>query len=69
MLLGFVILYYLAVTIVDYIPLIKKKEKKEIVIYSILFISSFILMILLVQNVKLPSPTNFIKFLLKPLIK
>lgn len=60
---------YILIIGFDYIPLIKKKDKKEMFVYSIFLILSFVLIFLIILDVHLPSPTNFIKYLLKPIKK
>ncbi len=69
MVLAVVIFLYLVVAFFDYIPLIKKKEKKEFVVYTTFLIISFILLFLIAIDIVLPSPTNLIKYLLDPIIK
>lgn len=69
MVLAVVIFLYLVVAFFDYIPLIKKKEKKEFVVYTTFLIISFILLFLITIDIVLPSPTNLIKYLLDPIIK
>ncbi len=61
----FVIIGYIIIGVIEIVPLIKKQQKKELVVYSILFSSSFILSLLLSLGVKIPSPAKPIENLVK----
>ncbi len=63
-----IILGYVVIGIIEIIPLIKKGEKKELVVYSIIFISSFIISILLGLGFELPSPATPIENVIKSII-
>lgn len=62
-----IILGYLIVGFVEIIPLIKKGRKKELILYSAIFLSAFVISLLLSLGVDLPSPAtpieNAIKFI------
>lgn len=53
-----VILGYLIVGLVEIIPLIKKERKKELVLYSAIFLLAFVISLLLSLGVDLPSPAT-----------
>ncbi|MFZ5966901.1 MAG: hypothetical protein ACOYVK_06975 [Bacillota bacterium] len=55
-----VILAYIVIGAIEIIPLIKKKQKKELVVYSVLFGGAFILSLLLSLGVEIPSPAKYI---------
>ena len=63
-----IILAYLIIGIVEIIPLIKNRQKKELILYSIIFISAFTLSILLSLGVKIPSPAKPIEKVVKLII-
>ena len=63
-----IILGYIVIGIIEIIPLIKKGEKKELAVYSIIFISSFIISILLILGFELPSPATPIENVIKLII-
>ena len=69
MVLSIVIIAYIFIIGFDYLPIIKKKDKKETVIYTTLLTLGFIMLVLVVIEIRLPSPTDLIKYLLKPIIK
>lgn len=69
MIVVIIIIIYVLVVAFDYVPIIKQKNKGEIILYTSLLILSFILILLIAIEVKLPNPTNLIKYLLKPIIK
>jgi len=60
-----IIITYLIIGIIEIIPLIKKKMKKELIIYSVTFITAFVLSILLSLGVKIPSPAKPIENVIK----
>jgi hypothetical protein len=56
-----VILVYTIIMLVDAFPLLKQKKTGELAFYMILITLSFVLSILMVFNVKIPSPAVPIK--------
>ncbi|SHH07956.1 hypothetical protein [Tepidibacter thalassicus] len=56
-----VILAYLIIGVIEIVPLLKKNQKKELVLYSITFILAFVISILLSLGVKIPSPAKAIE--------
>ena len=56
-----VIVAYLAAGLPEIIILNRKKQKKELWIYCVIFIFAFIVAILLVANVNLPRPMALIE--------
>lgn len=69
MILAIIIIIYVFVTVLEYIPLIKKKNKGEIILYTVLLVVGLILLSLIAINIKLPNPTHLIKYILGPIIK
>lgn len=60
-----VILLYISIGILEIKALHKKNQKKEMALYSVVYLSAFTLSILLNLGVKIPSPAkpieNFVK--------
>lgn len=56
-----IVLFYILICIIELVPLIKKKRKKEIWVYSSIITIAFTLSILLSMGVKIPGPTEPIK--------
>ena len=56
-----IILGYIIIGAVEIIPLIKKKQKKELIVYSVFFVSAFIISLLLALGVEIPSPAEYIE--------
>ena len=54
----FVILIYIIIGCIEIIPMIKQKKKRELILYSPLFISAFVMSVLLSIGVKIPSPAE-----------
>ena len=63
-----VIIAYAIVGFIEIMPLIKKKKKKELILYSITFISAFVISILLSLGVEIPSPAKPIASMVKAVI-
>ena len=53
-----VILAYIIIGAIEIVPLVKKKEKKELVLYSATFLFAFVISVLLSLGVKIPSPAK-----------
>lgn len=53
-----VIIAYAAVGFYEIFPMAKNKQKKELILYCIIFSLAFILSILLVLGVEIPSPAD-----------
>ncbi|MTI46346.1 hypothetical protein [Sporosalibacterium faouarense] len=51
-----VILAYLIVGFIEVVPLVNNGEKSEVMVFSVLFLTAFILSLLLSLGVKVPSP-------------
>lgn len=64
-----VILAYLVIGLIEIIPLIKKGQMKELTLYSVLFLSAFVLSLLLSLGVDIPSPAVPIEKLVNAIIK
>ncbi|MCG8482349.1 MAG: hypothetical protein MJA31_03495 [Clostridia bacterium] len=56
-----VILVYVLIGIIEIVPLIKNNQKKELILYSFLFVAAFILSLLLSLGVDIPSPADYIQ--------
>lgn len=61
MLIFIVISLYVVVGFFDYLPLIRLKNKKTTLVYSLFFFGSFIVLTLYTLNIEVPSPTKFIE--------
>lgn len=66
--LFFVIIIYLIIGFLEIVPMIKKKQTKELTVYIFLFGGAFILSVLLSLGVKIPSPADFIEKAVKAII-
>ncbi|MCG8540049.1 MAG: hypothetical protein MJA82_08940 [Clostridia bacterium] len=53
-----IILAYLVIGIIEMVPLYKKNRKKELTVYTIFFLTAFIISLLLSLGVKIPSPAK-----------
>ena len=53
-----VILVYALIGFIEIVPLVKKKQRKELVLYSVTFGLAFIISLLLSLGVKIPSPAK-----------
>ncbi|QIB26975.1 hypothetical protein [Caloranaerobacter azorensis] len=56
-----VILIYSLAGFIEIFPMIKKKQKKRLILYSIFFIISFLISILLSIGIEISSPAVFIE--------
>ncbi|MBF8984066.1 hypothetical protein IZY60_11005 [Lutibacter sp. B2] len=56
-----VILGYIIIGFIEMVPLYKKKQKKELVLYSVTFTIAFGMSLLISVGVKIPSPAEPIK--------
>ncbi len=63
-----IILGYLIIGVFEIVPLVKHKQIKELVVYSILFSFAFTLSLLLSLDVKIPSPAIPIENIIKSII-
>jgi hypothetical protein len=55
-----IIIVYLLIALAEMPPLLKKKQTKELVVYSVLYGCALVLSILLVFGVEFPSTINWI---------
>lgn len=53
-----IILAYAGVGLYEIFPLYKSKQKRELVLYSVIFTLAFILSLLLSLGVEIPSPAD-----------
>ena len=53
-----VILGYIIIGFIEIVPLYKKKQKKELILYSITFTIAFVMSVLLSLGIKIPSPAK-----------
>ncbi|WP_053955687.1 hypothetical protein [Inediibacterium massiliense] len=63
-----IILAYLIIGVLEIVPLVKKKQKKELILYMTLFLTAFVMSILLSLGVKIPSPAKPIERVVKAVI-
>ena len=62
------ILIIAAVMVISEVPpLVEKKLKKEVTIFSILLVFGIVLSILIALGVAVPNPMDFLSYVLKPL--
>jgi len=60
-----IILVYFVIALLEVIPLYKKKQKKEVLAYSLLLSLALILSILISLGVELPSASRIIEKIVK----
>ncbi len=60
-----VVIAFLLIGIIEIVPMVKENQKKELVLYSVLFAAAFVLSILLSLGVKIPSPSEPIEHLVR----
>jgi hypothetical protein len=60
-----VILIYILIGVLEVLSLIKQNKKKELILFSVIFIWAFMLSILLNLGVKIPSPAKPIENLVQ----
>lgn len=54
--MGFIIfLGFITIIFIDFVPLIKKKQKGEIITFSVFFVLSLVIVILILQEIEIPS--------------
>ncbi len=63
-----VVFVFILISVIDIKIYLKKKYYKEIILYSILILGGFILSILLVLGVRIPSPSIAIKYIVKDML-
>ncbi|SHJ63952.1 hypothetical protein [Tepidibacter formicigenes] len=56
-----IILAYLIIGFIEIVPLVKRNQRKELVLYSVMFGLAFVISILLSLGVKIPSPAKAIE--------
>lgn len=56
-----VILVYIIIGVIEIIPMVKKNQKKEIILYSVILMIAFIISLLLSIGVEIPSPAKAIE--------
>lgn len=56
-----VLFFYAAVLLFDYIPMCKKKGKKENIIYGSFLVITFVVLLLYSFDIDLPSPSEPIR--------
>lgn len=64
-----IISFYILLIIFDFLPIIKKGNKKECCLYLTILLFSFCILILYCLNIIVPSPTILIKFVLDSIFK
>lgn len=56
-----IILAYIIIGIIEIVPMVKKKQKKELILYSVTLMIAFIISLLLSLGVDIPSPAKAIE--------
>ncbi|AIQ15117.1 hypothetical protein [Paenibacillus durus] len=62
-----IILLFILLAGVDFPLLIKKRQKKDVVVYSVLILTGLTLSILVSFDVHLPNPSKAVESVLEPL--
>lgn len=60
-----IILAYIIIGFIEITPLIKNKKNKELILYSSIFIASFVISIFINVGVEIPSPAKGIEKVVK----
>ncbi|TCO74967.1 hypothetical protein [Marinisporobacter balticus] len=68
MIVVLIILGYIVIGIIEIVPLVKKNQKRELMLYSILFGVAFVISVLLGLGVKIPSPAKPIEKVVRMVI-
>ncbi len=55
-----VILLYFFVVMFDFLPILKERSKKQIIVYGLFLGASFCVLILFSFGIRCPGPSNFI---------
>lgn len=63
-----VILGYIIIGTIEMVPLYKKNQKKELIVYAFFFTAAFIISLLLSLGVEIPSPTKPIERIVKSIM-
>ncbi len=63
-----IIIIYLIIGIVEMYPLYKKNQKKELILYSVLFFVAFVMSLLLSLGIEIPSPADGIEKIVKGIV-
>jgi len=63
-----IILFYVIIGLLEIIPMIKRGERKETVVYCIFLSLSFILSLLLSLGVEIPSPAKSLEKVIDSII-
>lgn len=64
-----IIIGYVLIGLIEITPLVKNKKFRELSLYCVLFVSAFILSILLVLDVEITSPAVIIEKIVTSIIK
>lgn len=68
MIIFILIMLYLAIFFFDFIKVIKTKKPITIMVYGIIFTSTFITMFLCQKDVNIPSPSEPIKYFINNIL-
>ncbi|PAB58216.1 hypothetical protein [Anaeromicrobium sediminis] len=63
-----VLIVYGIIGIIEITPLVKKKKKKDLVVYLVLYTSALVLSVLISIGVKIPSPAIPIQKMVESII-
>lgn len=67
MVIAIAMIAYVLVGVIEWVPMLKKREK-DIFVYGFLFLGSFTISLLLSLNIKIPSPAYGIEVILSALL-
>lgn len=51
----FIVLGFLTILVIDFLPILKKRQKKDMIVFGVFFVIGFSLAILLALNIEVPS--------------
>lgn len=66
--IAIVLILYISIIIFDFIPLVKKRNKKEIWFYLSILIVTFIVILLDSIDINVPSPALLIKIIIESVL-
>ncbi|AFV06281.1 hypothetical protein DCF50_p2278 [Dehalobacter sp. CF] len=60
---------FVAIGLFEVPALVRNKHWRELTVFSVLFVSAFILALLQAADVKIPSPVKGVEYLIKDILK
>jgi len=68
MIIALTILIFVIIAAIDVPPLIKNKQKRELIVFCVLFVFAFTIAILQSMDIKVPSPIKGVIYLVKDVL-